>query len=100
MSFRGGWSLRNTLQGGWASAASLSRRSCETMIAPPEASGSDARSPDTLSPSVTRLHAIEINNLCVTEGVTDENRSGYTSILVTDVTCNRWNFTGYMLGYG
>jgi hypothetical protein len=67
------------------------RRFCEAMIAPPEASGSDARSPDTLSPSVTRLQTCKINDLYVTEGVTDENRSGYTSILVTDVTCNRRN---------
>ena len=75
------------------------RRFYEAMIAPPEASGSDPRSPNTLSPSVTRLHAIEINDLCVTKGVTDENRSGYTSILVTDVTCNRRNSASYMLGY-
>jgi hypothetical protein len=91
MSFGGGWSLRTTLQGGWTSGASQSRRFCETMIAPPEASGSDARSPDTLSPSVTRLQTRKINDLYVTEGVTDENRSGYTSILVTDATCNRRN---------
>jgi hypothetical protein len=75
------------------------RRFCEAMIAPSEASGSDFGSPNTLSPSVTRLHAIEINDVCVTKGVTDENRSGYTSILVTDVTCNRRNSARYMLGY-
>jgi hypothetical protein len=75
------------------------RRFCEAVIAPPEASGSDFGSLNTLSPSVTRLHAIEINELCVTEGVTDENRSGYTSILVTDVTCNRRNSLGYIFGY-
>ena len=42
-------------------------------------------------PPVTRLQVCKNNYLSVTKGVTDENRSGYTSILVTDVTCNRRN---------
>jgi hypothetical protein len=35
-------------------------------------------------PPVTQLQPYKNNNLGVTKSVTDENRSGYTSVLVTD----------------